>query len=174
MDTSLNMKPLLKLKLVVVFVSLSSGSVALGQERAFMPLYKVAVNFHNSTGFELGLVAFNYIPKGTNFLETGISTEGIFKSDFLLIPKFNLEGGVAFSQNGLLMIVGGMNLGFPTDFKNTDFLFSPKIGLSYGSFIRIYYSYNSFANDYFRDRIGHNQIGIEINIATFHDLKIGI
>lgn len=168
------MKASSKLKIILVFFCMGCIQSLEAQASGLMPLYKVGVNLHNSTGFELGLLAFNYIPKGTNFLETGISVEGIFKSDFLLIPKFNVEGGTAFSDNGLLMLVGGLNLGVPTDFKNTDIAFSPKIGVSYASIIRIYYSYNFFGNRRFQHHIAQNQIGIEINIASFHDLKIGI
>lgn len=168
------MKSLFKFRIVLTLLCLGSLAGANAQDAALMPLYKAGVNFHKSTGFELGLIAYSYFPKGNQFVEMGISTEGVFKSDFLLIPKLNLEGGTAFSQNGLFMLVGGVNLGLPTDFNIVDVAVSPKIGVSYGSFIRVYYSYNFFVNGDFKHHIAQNQIGIEINIATFHSIKMSI
>ncbi len=139
-----------------------------------MPLHKVGVNFHKSIGFELGLLAFNYVDKDINFLETSISSEIIFKSDVILIPKLNIDAGTSFGTQSLLLLVGGLNIGLPTDFKETDVAIVPKIGFSYATIIRIYYSYIFFRDGFFKDSIGQNQITIELNIAAFHDLKIGL
>lgn len=167
------MKSLFNLRIILALVCLVSLQGLQAQESGIIPLYKAGVNFHKSTGYELGVIAFNYIPKHINFMEIGISAEGIFKSDFLFIPKLNLDGGTAIAPNSLWMLVGGVNFGLPTDFRNTDVMISPKLGMSYGSFIRIYYSYSFFANGDFQHHIGQNQIGLEINIATFHSLKMG-
>ncbi|HLV40508.1 hypothetical protein [Xanthomarina sp.] len=143
------------------------------QEYRFTPLYKIQVNFHKTAGLEVGLIAFNYTANKTNFLEASISTEGILTSEFLLNPKINLEGGITFRDNGLLMIVGGTNVGIPTSLIKTNFLVSPKIGLSYGTFIRLYYSYNIFIKDTFQNKISSHQMSLEINSAAFHSFKLG-
>lgn len=168
------MKRTFNKKSILLFLFFGAVFCSQAQVAGFMPLYKAEVNFHRSTGFELGLLAFNYIPKGTNFLEASISTEAIFKEDLLLIPKLNFEGGTTFTHNGLLMLVGGINLGFPTNFNKSNVVLSPKIGLSFDTLLRVYYSRNIFSNTMFQSEIGENQIGIEINIAVFQDLKIGL
>lgn len=62
----------------------------------------------------------------------------------------------------------------PTNFSHNTWMLTPKLGLTAGSVIRLYYGRHIWSGESVFNRMGKYQISLELNTAAFHDFKIGL
>lgn|GEM_PF-984889 len=165
------------LKLILFFLVALPPSVANGQETSgFMPLNRLGVSYQKALGIDLGLGAYNLLfgRNNASFFDVSIGTDAIFAKRFMLVPKMNIDVGIPVPPSGELTLGGGADIGWATDFSDGGIRFTPKFGITASSVIRLYYGYHIYSQTLLPQRIGHHRISLEVNIAAFHDFKIGL
>ncbi len=165
---------LFRLTLLFVFV-LPFG--ANGQEASgFMPLNRLGVSYQKAMGIDVGFGAYNLLfgRNKASFFDVSIGTDAIFAKRFIIVPKVNADIGIAVPLWGELTLGGGADIGWATDFSDSGIRFTPKFGITAGSVIRLYYGYHIYSQAPLPQRIGHHRISLEVNLAAFHDFKIGL
>ncbi len=74
----------------------------------------------------------------------------------------------------MIMFRGGIDVSLPTDFSTYTWMFTPKVGISLASIIRLYYGYNQFEKENGFPNLGNHRVSLEINLAALHDFGIGL
>ncbi len=98
-----------------------------------------------------------------------ISSEFNFKfNHFIIGPKISYEADIWL---GYLLMGTRLNVIDYTDFKQNDFRFTPEIGLSFLSFVDLFYGYNIPLSSTRADFAGTNRITLTISFGprAFHD-----
>ena len=152
--------------LTVLLCCIALGSYA--QKSGFFGPHRLGVSFHRGVGIDLGLVAFNvYEDRNTfRYFDVSLGAEAYISDPFVLAPKLNFDFGFG-------LLGGGVDVSIPTDFSRSTLMVTPKVGITLGSFVRVYYGRHLFqVKNGFPD-IGKHRVSLEINIAALHDAKFG-
>ncbi len=141
-----------------------------------MPLNRLGVSYQKAVGVDVGFGAYNILfgRKKTSFFDVSVGAESVFAKRFALVPKVNVDAGTPIWALGGMTIGGGMDAGWYTDFSTGGIRLTPKVGVTAGSIIRLYYGYHWFDRAWRPEPIGRHRISLEVNIAAFHDFKIGL
>ncbi|QNL50224.1 hypothetical protein H8S90_00900 [Olivibacter sp. SDN3] len=142
----------------------------------FMPLNRLGISYQKSMGIDLGFGAYSVLfgHKKASFFDMSLGTEAVFAKQFALVPKLNIDAGVPVWMLGGLTVGGGVDVGWYTDFSTNSLRITPKMGVTAGSVIRLYYGYHAYSRMPLPEGIGRHRISLELNIAAFHDFKIGL
>ncbi|WP_257670689.1 hypothetical protein [Parapedobacter tibetensis] len=148
----------------------ASGQTAAG----FIPVNRLGVSYQRAFGIDVGFGSYNVLfgRSKESFFDVSIGAEAIFANPFVLLPKLNTDIGTSFGR-GYMTLGGGVDIARPTDFSQSCWMVTPKAGVTTGSLIRLYYGYNWMENRDIFPKIGRHRISLEMNIAAFHDFKIG-
>ena len=142
----------------------------------FVPLNRLGVSYQKAMGIALGFGAYNLLfgRNKTSFFDVSLGTDAIFAKRFMLVPKINIDVGAPVGSPDGLTLGGGADIGWATDFSDGGIRFTPKFGITASSVIRLYYGYHIYSQTPLPQRNGHHRISFEVNIAAFHDFKIGL
>ncbi len=164
------------LSFILLVLALTQPVAAQGQVSGFMPINRLGLSYQKAMGLDLGLGAYSVLfgRQQAHFFDASVGVEGIFAKPFLLVPKVNVDMGFAIPALGDLTFGGGADLGWVTGFSESGLRFTPKIGVTAASVIRLYYGYHTYSPIAVAQATGRHRISLEINIAAFHDFKLGI
>ncbi|WP_461533031.1 hypothetical protein [Sinomicrobium sp.] len=156
-------------KICFSIVVLCSTSASLAQEMGFIFPSRLGVSVQQTTSIDVGLISFNqYNERGAlKYYDISLGVESYFTKPFTMAPKLNFDFGVG-------LLAGGVNVSLPTDFSQTTWMVTPKIGLNLFSIVRVYYGYHIFHEMDGFPNLGKHYMSLEVNIAAFHDFKIGL
>lgn len=142
----------------------------------FIPINRLGVSYQRAIGIDLGLIAYNtlYGSQERSFYDISLGVESIFARQFALVPKLNVDVGIRSSLFDAATIGGGFDVGWYTDFPDGYWRITPKAGVTLGSIFRLYYGYHHYFSKPVPLGTGQHRISFELNIAAFHDFKIGI
>lgn len=165
-----------RLPISFIFALLISILQAHGQSASgFIPVNRLGVSYQKAIGVDLGFGAYNILfgRQKSSFFDVSLGTESIFARRFILVPKVNVDTGFPIWWLGGMTVGGGTDLGWQTDFSDGSLRLTPKVGVTAGSIIRLYYGYHLYHRKPVVDNLGRHRISLEVNIAAFHNLKIG-
>ncbi|MFC7524371.1 hypothetical protein ACFQRK_10475 [Parapedobacter sp. GCM10030251] len=136
---------------------------------------RFGVSYQRAFGVDLGLIAYNtlYGSQERSFYDVSLGFESVFARQFALVPKLNVDVGIRSSLFDAATLGGGVDVGWYTDFSGGDWRITPKAGITLGSVFRLYYGYHHYASESVPLRTSRHRISFELNIAAFHDFKIG-
>jgi len=142
----------------------------------FIPINRLGVSYQRAIGIDLGLIAYNtlYGSQERSFYDISLGVESIFARQFALVPKLNVDVGIRSSLFDAATIGGGFDVGWYMDFPDGNWRITPKAGITLGSIFRLYYGYHHYASNLVPSRTSRHRISFELNIAAFHDFKIGM
>lgn len=157
---------------LIVCVGVSSPIQA-QRATGFMPLNRLGVSYQKAVGVDLGFGAYNLLfgRQLTHFFDISLGSEAVFANQLILVPKVNAD--IGFDIIEAMTFGGGIDAGWHTDFSQGTWRFSPKAGFTAGSVIRLYYARHLYGNPQQFAHIGQHRISLEVNIAAFHNVKIG-
>lgn len=158
--------------LCVVSTYLLPSEVIAQGSAGFMFPHKLGISYQKGLAIDLGLLSYNrWSDRNTiNFYDISLGTDVYLTKPFTVAPKVSLDFGVG----DWLMFGGGVDITMPTDFSRSTWMLTPKVGLSLASLIRVYYGRHIFEKNNGFPNLGKHRVSLEINIATFHDMKIGL
>lgn len=132
---------------------------------------RLGLSYQKSLGVDVGLIAFNQWNDGRPFVfyDFSLGVESFISKPFVMAPKFSFDFGVG----DVLTLGGGLDISMPTDFSKSTWMFTPKAGITMMSIIRLYYGRHLFQQEQGFPNLGKHRISLEVNIAAFHDFKIG-
>lgn len=163
---------------VLIWLSCMACFTSTYAQRAsgFIPINRLGVSYQRSMGVDLGLLAYNtlYGSQERSFYDVSVGVESIFARKFALVPKLNIDVGIRSSLFDAATIGGGVDAGWYTDFSGGSWRITPKAGITLGSIFRLYYGYHHYLSGPVPIRTSQHRISFELNIAAFHDFKIGI
>lgn len=136
---------------------------------------RLGVSYQRAFGVDLGLIAYNtlYGSQERSFYDVSLGVESVFARQFALVPKLNVDVGIRSSLFDAATLGGGLDVGWHTDFSGGDWRVTPKAGITLGSVFRLYYGYHHYVSGLIPPRTSRHRISFELNIAAFHDFKIG-
>ncbi len=161
----------MKRHLLLLLVCLSPAAFAQTKSGIMIP-NRFGLSYQEKLGVDIGLISLNQIHDRSflTFYDMSLGLEAFITEPFIVAPKINLDIGVG----GAILLGGGVDLSYPTDFSKGTWMLTPKVGLSLISAIRIYYGWNIYAqNDMFPD-LGKHRVSLEINLAALHHFYIGL
>ncbi len=135
---------------------------------------RLGLSYQRDFGIDIGLLSYNILfgYQNARFFDVSMGTEAVFAERFTLVPKLNIDAGIPFS--GDLTIGGGLDTGWQTDFSGGGIRFTPKGGFTLGSVFRLYYGYHLYPAGPVTGNTGRHRVSFELNIAAFHNFRIGI
>jgi len=156
-----------------LIVCIAISPVRAQRATGFMPLNRLGVSYQKAVGVDLGFGGYNLLfgRQLTHFFDISLGSEAIFAKQFVLVPKLNADVGFDIAE--ALTFGGGVDAGWHTDFSHGTWRLSPKVGLTAGSVIRLYYARHLYGNRQPFVHIGQHRVSLEVNLAAFHNLKIG-
>lgn len=133
---------------------------------------RFGISYQKAVGIDIGLVSFNQWSdqNGLAFYDFSLGVESFIARPFVVAPKLNFD----FGFGDLLAVGGGLDIAMPTDFSRTAWVFTPKAGISLASLIRLYYGRHLGQGTEEFPGFGKHRISLEVNIASFHNFKIGL
>ena len=150
----------------ILLCCIALGSYA--QRSGFLGPNRLGISYQRGVGIDLGIIAFNaYDDRPTfKYVDVSLGAEAYISDPFILAPKLNFDFGFG-------LLGGGVDVSIPTDFSRSTLMVTPKVGITLGSFVRVYYGRHLFqVKNGFPD-IGKHRVSLEINIAALHDAKFG-
>lgn len=153
-----------------------SGTIGHGYaQRAsgMTPFNRLGIAYQKAVGVDVGLLAYHtrYGYQRGNFYDLSLGVESIFAKRFTFVPKINADAGFRSSLFEGATVGGGVDIGWQTDFSSAGLRITPKTGLTWGSFLRLYYGFHVYSPGRTGGRISPHRLSIELNIAAIHDLK---
>lgn len=133
---------------------------------------RFGVSYQKAVGIDIGLVSFNQWSdrSGFAFYDFSLGVESFIARPFVVAPKFSFD----FGFGDLLAVGGGLDIAMPTDFSRTAWVFTPKAGISLMSLVRLYYGRHLLPQEKGFPPFGKHRISLELNIASFHNFRIGL
>lgn len=159
--------------MLLALLAVGFAGTAAGQDEAgFMFPSRFGLSYQKAVGIDVGLVSFNQWSdqNGFVFYDFSLGVESFIAKPFVMAPKFNFD----FGFGGVLAVGGGLDIAMPTDFSRAAWVFTPKAGISLMSIIRLYYGRHLGQGAQEFPGFGKHRISLEVNIAAFHDFKIGL
>lgn len=159
--------------LLVLCGGLISTSPLVAQKASgFMFPSRFGLSYQEKLGVDVGVLSFNRFNDRAliTFYDVSIGAESYVAKPFVLAPKVSFDFGIG----DWIMVGGGLDVSHPTDFSKSTWLVTPKAGLSLASVIRLYYGHNIFRNKEYFPHIGKHKVSLELNLAAFHDFKMGL
>lgn len=133
---------------------------------------RLGISYQKALGVDIGLIAFNQWNDDPTFTfyDFSLGVESFISKPFIMAPKFSFD----FGFGDIFTLGGGLDVSMPTDFSRVTWMLTPKAGISLASMIRLYYGRHIFQQEAGFPNLGKHRISFEINIAAFHDFKIGL
>ncbi|SFB91677.1 hypothetical protein SAMN05421747_10286 [Parapedobacter composti] len=156
--------------LLAVFVLLAP--VAAQENSGFMFPNRFGLSMQKKLGVDVGLISFNQFTDSSpmTFYDISLGVESYVTNPFTLAPKLSFD----FGLGDMILFGGGIDVSLPTDFSKHTWMFTPKVGISLASIMRLYYGYNQFGKENGFPNLGNHRVSLEINLAAFHDFGIGL
>lgn len=155
-----------------LWLILLSHSVKAQENSGFMFPSRFGLSYQQKLAVDIGLISFNQFNarSPTTFYDLSLGFESYLVKPFILAPKLSFDFGIG----DFMSFGGGMDVSLPTDFSRSTWMLTPKIGVSLSSIIRLYYGYNMFQKENSFPVLGKHRVSLEVNLAAFHDFKIGL
>lgn len=148
------------------------------QEMGFQYPAKLGLGMSRNFLVDAGLLAFSYIPKANSarYYDALLDVQVLIGKHSMLMPKLELNAGILpVGSDELFVLNIGMEGGVLTDFKESGFVWSPKIGLSVGQgLFRLHYLRNFLSGNPLLPGFGRNSVVLEINIASLQGKKMKV
>lgn len=156
--------------LLVIFTF--ATSVSAQEKSGIVYPNRFGLSYQKKLGVDIGLISFNqWNDRSTmTFYDISLGVESFIVKPFILSPKLSLDFGIG----DVISFGGGIDISLPTDFSNAVWMLTPKVGMSMASLIRVYYGRHIFQQDHDFPDLGKHRLSIEVNLAAFHDFKIGL
>ena len=153
---------------------LSVGFAKAQQVSGLIAFNRLGLSYQRDFGADIGLLSYNVLfgYQHATFFDVSVGAESVFSRPFVLVPKLNTDVGFPFS--GDLTVGGGLDTGWQTDFSGGGIRVTPKAGFTLGSIFRLYYGYHHYLTGQVPGGTGRHRISLELNIAAFHNFRIGI
>lgn len=165
---------LLKIGLLWFFVTFFSLTSVFGQgESGLMFPNRFGLLYQKKMGVDVGLIAFNHWnDQGSTFVfyDVSLGSEAFFSKPFMMAPKLSFD----FGLGDIICLGGGVDVALLTDFQQGVWMWTPKVGVSLGSVLRLYYGRSIFDPPPGFADLGKHRVSLELNIAAFHDFSIGL
>lgn len=147
---------------------------ALAQEKSGMMYpHRFGLSYQKkAVGIDIGLIAFNQWNDRSpmSFYDISLGVESFISNPFVMAPKLSFDFGIG----DFISFGGGLDVSLPTDFSRSTWMLTPKVGISTASIVRLYYGHHLFKENENFPHFGKHRVSLEINIAAFHDFKIGL
>ncbi len=165
----MHVKRIVLLILAVVGVSTKGAAQ---EEFGIMFPSRFGLSYQKALGVDVGLISFNQWndQNGFAFYDVTLGVEAFISKPFVVAPKLSFD----FGFGDLITVGGGLDVSMPTDFSRSSWVLTPKAGLSLASMVRLYYGRHIFQKDQDFPDFGKHRISLEVNLAAFHDFKIGL
>lgn len=164
----------IKLRALWVVVALFSLMSAFGQgESGVMFPNRFGLLYQKKMGVDVGFVAFNHWnDQGSTlvFYDVSLGSEAFFSKPFMMAPKLSFD----FGMGEIISFGGGVDVALLTDFQQAVWMWTPKVGVSLGSMLRLYYGRSIFNPPPGFADLGKHRVSLELNIAAFHNFSIGL
>ncbi len=166
-------------KLVFGYILLLGLSHSLkAQETGFQYPAKFGLGMSRNFLIDAGLVSFSYIPRANSarYYDALLGVAVLIGKHTMLMPKLELNAGLLpLGSDELFVVNVGVEGGLLTDFKQSGFVVSPKVGLSIGQgLFRLHYLRNFLSGNPILPGFGGNSVVLEINIASLQGKKIKV
>lgn len=163
-------------KKVVLFVGMMLGLATMApaqEETGLMYPSRFGLSYQKKAlGIDVGLISFNqWSDESTfTFYDITLGVESYVTKPFVMAPKLSLDVGIG----DILTLGGGIDLSMPTDFSRSEWILTPKVGISLASIVRIYYGHHIFKEEQLFPHYGKHRISLEVNLAAFHEFELGL
>ena len=125
---------------------------------------RLGVGFQNSFSYEIG-----YAHHKTNSGDTGFFSKGYFTS-VEYIPKTASYNSIVGLKTGyeIATLLGAVAIEtkYQTNFDQTDFVITPKLGVGFGSFLFLTYGFNISTNNNPFPNVSRHQISFIVNFPV--------
>ncbi|MCW3467594.1 hypothetical protein [Chitinophaga nivalis] len=146
--------------------------------KGFQSFNRYGAGVQKSAYIDVGWLAYSYTPsrhKG-RYYDISAGTEAIISKYFLVAPKLSMDAAIMPVFGGKSFYPGfGMDFSVPTNFRECDYLLTPKAGiaLAYG-LLRLYYGYNFVIGKQHFTQVGAHKISFEVNLSSLQGEKLQI
>lgn len=160
----------MKLKVVVLCFLFSMNLFSQDEVQKAEPDWDESIAFHGGFGVqkslfvELGISKFSLMEVGYFPISKSMYSSIEFSPTIRPEEESHIYGWKVGYEFSLLFVSAALEAKYQTDFKNNDFVITPKLGLGAFGVVTFYYGFNISTGDRPFSRMGNHQFSIVCNL----------